>query len=175
MTAYIALLRAVNVGGTGKLRMTDLVEMAEAAGFRRAKTYIASGNLLFESSASGDEVKKTLEDALAEYAGKHVGVMVRTAAELASVLAANPFPDKAPNRTTVIFLDDAPPADLEVVAPAGEEVQMGAREIYVYYPDGMGRSKLRIPAAREGTARNINTVTRLVAMSSSLGNDAEPE
>lgn len=175
MTAYIALLRAVNVGGTGKLPMADLVGMAESAGFRRAKTYIASGNLLFESSASEDEVKKTLEDALAEYAGKHVGVMVRTAAELASVLAANPFPDRAPSRTAVIFLDDAPPADLEVVAPGGEEVQTGTREIYVHYPDGMGRSKLKIPAAREGTARNINTVTRLVAMSSSLGNDAAPE
>lgn len=169
MTVYIALLRAVNVGGTGKLPMADLVRLAESAGFLHAETYIASGNLVFESPGSEEEVKAKLEDALAEYAGKPVAVVVRTAAELASILSANPFPDKAPNRVAVIFLDDPPPADFEVVAPAGEEVRTGSREIYVHYPEGMGRSKLKLPAAKKGTARNINTVTRLVALSSRSG------
>jgi uncharacterized protein (DUF1697 family) len=85
---------------------------------------------------------------------------------MAAVLAANPFPEKPPNRTVVIFLDDPPPADTlaHVVAPDGEEVRVGTREIYVSYGDTMGRSKLKIPAARSGTARNINTVARLAAM-----------
>lgn len=168
MTVFVALLRAVNVGGTGKLPMADLVALAESAGFRRVRTYIASGNLLFESALSEREVKATLERSLAAYAGKHVGVVVRTGEEMAAVLAGNPFPEHAPNRTVAIFLDEPPPADTlaHVVAPAGEEVRLGAREIYVHYGESMARSKLRIPAAREGTARNINTVTRLVALAS---------
>ena len=166
MTTFIALLRAVNVGGTGKLPMSDLVDMAEAVGFQRARTYIASGNLVFESAGTEGEVKEALEEALAMYAGKPVGVVVRTGEEMAAVLAANPFPERAPNRTVVIFLDAPPPADTlaRVVAPGGEEVRIGVREIYVHYGEGMGRSKLKIPAAKAGTARNINTVSRLVAM-----------
>lgn len=166
MTVFVALLRAVNVGGTGKLPMSDLVSMAEAAGFGRVRTYIASGNLVLESSGDERVVKAALESALADYAGKHVAVMVRTSDEMAAVLAANPFPDKAPNRTMVVFLD-APPAQdwMEgLVAPGGEEVRAGAREFYIHYGEGMGNSKLKLPAARPGTARNINTVTRLVAM-----------
>jgi len=166
VTTFVALLRAVNVGGTGKLPMADLVAMAENAGFECVRTYIASGNLLFESRSSASEVKETLERALAAYAGKPVGVMVRSAAEMAAVLSANPFPDAAPNRTLVTFLDARPPEDFldHVVAPGGEEVRGGVREIYVHYGAGMGTSKLRLPAAKAGTARNMNTVARLVAM-----------
>ncbi|SRR5690554_6853867 len=166
MTVYIALLRAVNVGGTTKLPMADLVRLAESAGFLRPEAYIASGNLIFESAGSEEEVRAKLEDALADYSGKQVGVVVRTAEELAAVLSAHPFLDRAPNRTTIVFLDAPPPAELEVFAPDGEEVRAGTREIYVHYPNGMGRSKLRIPAAKNGTSRNLNTVTRLVTLSS---------
>ena len=167
MPVFVALLRAVNVGGTGKLPMAELVAMARSIGFHRVRTYIASGNLVFESERSEAEVKTAMEKALASYAGKHVDVMVRTGHEMAALLAANPFPDKAPNRTVVIFLDEPPPADAleHVVAPAGEDVRFGTREIYVHYWEAMARSKLKVPAAKNGTARNINTVTRLVAMS----------
>lgn len=166
MPAFVALLRAVNVGGTGKLPMADLLSMAESAGFQRVRTYIASGNLVFESPHSEKKVKGILEASLAAYAGKQVGVFVRTAEEMAAVLAVNPFPDEAPNRTVVIFLDEPPPADTlaQVIAPDGEEVGVGTREIYVSYGSSMGRSRLKIPAAKAGTARNINTVTRLAAM-----------
>ena len=168
MSTFVALLRAVNVGGTGKLPMADLVGMARAAGFERVRTYIASGNLIFETSRNEREIRALLERALEEYAGKHVGVVVRTAEEMAEVLAANPFPDRAPSRTVVIFLDEPPPADTleRVVAPDGEEVRVGKREIYVHYGASMARSKLKIPAAKTGTARNINTVTRLAALAS---------
>jgi uncharacterized protein (DUF1697 family) len=95
---------------------------------------------------------------------------VRTAAEMAAVLAANPFPDAAPNFTVAIFLDRPPPKDTldGVVAPDGEEVRLGKREIYVHYPNGQGRSKLKLPAAKAGTARNINTVGTLARMASAL-------
>jgi uncharacterized protein (DUF1697 family) len=163
MTIYVALLRAVNVGGTGKLPMTELRAMCEAAGFMRARTYLASGNVVFDVDAPADRVKATLERALEAYAGKPVGVMVRTGPEMAAILAANPFATSVSNRTMAIFLDDPPLAGslADVSGRQDEEVALGAREIYVHYPNGMGNSKLRIPAARRGTARNMNTVATL--------------
>ena len=170
MTAYIALLRAVNVGGTGKLPMTELKAMCEAAGFTKVKTYIASGNVVFLSKLSEAKVKTILETALAVYAGKHVDVLVRTAAELAAVLAANPFTTTAPNRTMAIFVDNAPPSDALEAATGqkDEEMRLGLREIYVHYGEGMADSKLRIPAAKTGTARNMNTVAKLAEMAGNL-------
>lgn len=167
MTTYIALLRAVNVGGTGKLPMSDLRELCEAVGFEDVRTYIASGNALFRSDRGAHEVKATLEAHLAEHAGRAVGVLVRTAEELAAVLDANPFPEAAPNRVMAIFLDEAPPSEAmdQVTGRDEEEIALGRREIYVRYGAGMGTSKLKIPAARTGTARNMNTVAKLVELS----------
>ena len=84
MTAFIALLRAVNVTGTGKLPMTELKAMCEAAGLKSVKTYIASGNVVFKSNKTEAKVKALLEAAATAYVGKPVGVMVRTAAEMAA-------------------------------------------------------------------------------------------
>jgi uncharacterized protein (DUF1697 family) len=166
MQTYVAFLRAVNVGGTGKLPMAELRAMAEALGFADVRTYIASGNLVFRSALSEAKVKAALERSLADYAGKPVGVLVRTGKELAAILSANPFTKAAPNRTVAIFLDARPPADaLEHAGGVGsEEMALGKREIYVHYPDGMAHSKLRIPAARDGTARNMNTIATLATM-----------
>ena len=99
MTTFVALLRAVNVGGTGKLPMSDLKEICEELGFVAVRTYIASGNVVFESRKSEAAIKAALEKRLEAYAGKPVGVLVRTAAEIAQVAADNPFPKLAPNRT----------------------------------------------------------------------------
>jgi uncharacterized protein (DUF1697 family) len=166
MTIYIALLRAVNVGGTGKLPMTELVALCEACGFGRVRTYIASGNVVFDFKGSASHVKALLEARLAAHVGKPVGVLVRTAAEMAAVLSANPFPEAAPNRTVAIFLDAPPPADAlsHATGQRTEACRLGAREIYVHYGQGMADSKLKIPAAKTGTARNMNTVAKLAAM-----------
>ena len=170
MAAFIALLRAVNVGGTGKLPMSELKSMCEALGFAGVRTYIASGNVVFTSRKSEAAVKKALEAALEAYAGKPVGVLVRSAAEMAQALADNPFPKMAPNRTMAVFLDRAPPADTlaGLRGQEDEEVRLGRREIYIHYGDGMGQSKLVIPAAKTGTARNMNTVATLAKMASEL-------
>jgi uncharacterized protein (DUF1697 family) len=166
MTTYVALLRAVNVGGTGKLPMDELKRIAESAGLNRPRTYIASGNLIIESDLAEAEVKRALETKLGEYAGKPVGVLVRDAADIAEVLAGNPFPGARPDRTVAIFLDAAPPVDaLDRLAGRTDEVLgIGRREIYIHYQSGMGQSKLTIPAAKAGTARNMNTVAKLVSM-----------
>jgi uncharacterized protein (DUF1697 family) len=170
MTAFIALLRAVNVGGTGKLAMTDLKLLCEDAGFGGVRTYIASGNVVFESELSEAAVRQELERRLHAHAGKPVGVVVRTAAEMAEVLARNPFPDAPTNRTVAIFLDAAPAATAldNLSGRVDEEVRMGRREIYVLYGPDMGHSKLRIPAAKTGTARNMNTVAKLAAMAAAM-------
>ena len=170
MTAFVALLRAVNVGGTGKLPMTELKAMCEQLGFAAVRTYIASGNVVFSSRKTESAIKAALEKRLHAYAGAPVGVLVRSAAEMAEVLAANPFPKMAPNRTLAIFLDKAPPADTlaGIRGQKNEEVKLGRREIYVHYGDGMGTSKLMIPAGKTGTARNMNTIATLAKMAAEL-------
>jgi len=137
--------------------------MCRDAGFARVETYIASGNVVFESKAAPSKVKSELEARLLAYAGKPVGVVVRTAAEMAAILKANPFPNAEPKYAYAIFLDHRPPRDAlnHAVGRRDEEMRLGEREIYVHYASGMGHSKLRIPAARTGTARNMNTVAKL--------------
>jgi uncharacterized protein (DUF1697 family) len=166
MTIFVALLRAVNVGGTGKLPMKDLRTLCETIGFAEVRTYIASGNVVFKSRKSEAQVKAALEAGLREYAGKAVGVFVRTAAEMLEVLANNPFPDAPRHRTVAIFLDESPPVDAlkAVLGRNDEQIELGRREIYVHYGDGMATSKLKIPAAKAGTARNMNTVAKLAAL-----------
>jgi uncharacterized protein (DUF1697 family) len=166
MGAFIALLRAVNVGGTGKLPMSELKAMCEKLGFTAVRTYIASGNVVLESRKSEAAIKAALEKRLESYAGKPVGVLVRSCAEMARVAADNPFPNAKPNYTVAIFLDRAPPPDTlaGVRGLQDEEIRLGRREIYVHYPSGMGKSKLVIAAAKSGTARNMNTVAALAEM-----------
>ena len=170
MGSFVALLRAVNVGGTGKLPMSDLKAMCEELGFGAISTYIASGNVVFTSRKSEAAIKVALEKALEAYAGKPVGVHVRNAAEMAKVLSDNPFPKAAPNRTMAVFLDHAPPADTlaGIRGRRDEEIKLGRREIYIHYGQGMGTSKLVIPAAKTGTARNMNTVATLARMAGDL-------
>lgn len=170
MGAFVALLRAVNVGGTGKLPMPELKAMCEELGFAAVRTYIASGNVVFTSRKSEAAIKSALEKRLHAYAGAPVGVLVRSATEMAQVLAENPFPKAAPNRTVAIFLDKAPPADTlgGIRGRKSEELRLGRREIYVHYGDGMGTSKLVIPAAKAGTARNLNTIATLAKMVAEL-------
>ena len=167
MPTYIALLRAVNVGGTGKLNMTDLKALCAELGLRRIETYIASGNVIFDSDMAAAKVQTQLERRLLMEMGKSVSVFVRSAAEMQNIVKRNPFTDKEPKHTYTWFLDEKPLSEAldDVRGRAGEEMHLGQREIYVWYPKGMGQSKLQISAARLGTARNMNTVAKLVEMS----------
>jgi uncharacterized protein (DUF1697 family) len=172
MKAYVAaLLRAINVGGTGKLPMTALVELCEAAGLAQVRTYIASGNVVFHSDRSEEEIRSTLEDRLHAYAGKSVGVVVRSAAEIAGVVARNPYPDAPGNRAMALFVDGLLPSDPfdGVTGATSEQMCLGKRELYVLYPNGMAKTRLRIPSEKIGTARNINTVAKLAEMARALG------
>jgi uncharacterized protein (DUF1697 family) len=166
MTRYVALLRAVNVGGTGALPMAELRAMGAACGFANVRTFIASGNLLFESELSEAEIKAALEAKLAAYAGKPVEVFVRTRTELEAIVAANPFPDAHQSRHLVFFQDSPPATDLiaQCRDANGERLALGTRELHVDYGAGIRFTKLKIPGKTERTGRSINSVRRMTAL-----------
>jgi uncharacterized protein (DUF1697 family) len=166
MTVYAALLRAVNVGGSGKLAMSELRELCEDAGLENARTYIQSGNVVFSTRLGVAKATQVLSRALAEKMGKPVGVHLRTANELGAILARNPFAAAPDNRVLVYFLDSALPekALAAIAIPGREEMLARGREVFVHYPDGMGRSKLKLPFASTATARNLRTVGKLVEL-----------
>jgi uncharacterized protein (DUF1697 family) len=166
MTIFAALLRAINVGGTGKLAMSDLTRLCEEIGFVGAKTYIQSGNVLFESALPEAKALALLEKALTAHMGKPVGVLLRSAAELEAAIAENPFRDAAPNRVLILFLPRPEPqqALANIQIPGREALKLVGRELFIHYPDGMGGSKLKVPLAKLGTGRNLNTLRKLAEM-----------
>ena len=170
MPVFVALLRAINVGGTGKLPMAELKAIAEGLGLAEVSTYIQSGNVIFRDGGDPAEIAARLDAALGDRLGKSPGVFLRTPVELRAVLDGNPFAAMAPERVLVSFFSEPPGDDAlhGFVAPDGEEAVMRGREIFVHYPIGSGRSKIRLPALKAGTSRNINTVARLAELASGL-------
>ncbi|MGE5563085.1 MAG: DUF1697 domain-containing protein [Bacillota bacterium] len=168
MTSYVALLRGVNLIGKSALKMADLKAIADELKLGNARTYIASGNLLFTSSEPEEKLRRLLEKALHEHMGKEVRVMLRTAAEMEKVVRANPFADEPASNVQVFFMNGGPPSDLLATVrnkADDERIAAGPREVFVAYGErGIGRSRLRIPAAEEGTARNMNTVAKLAEL-----------
>jgi uncharacterized protein (DUF1697 family) len=163
LTAYVALIRAVNVSGTGMLPKDKLKAMGEACGFGNARTFINSGNLLFSSDLGESEVKKRVEAKLAGYFGKSVPAYVRSAKEMAEAVKRNPFADDAPSRVYAHFIDEEPiqPMLDEARDVQGERLALGPRLIYVSYGEGIGKTRLKLPAVKQGTARNMNSVARM--------------
>lgn len=166
MTAYVALIRAVNVSGTGKLPKEDLKAMGEACGFDNTRTFINSGNLLFTSDLGEDAVQQRMEERLADYFGKPTAVFVRSASEMAEAAAKSPFADDKPSRVMAHFIDDVPAQEMidDARDVAGERMALGSRLIYVSYGEGIGSSKLKLPAVKQGTARNMNSVAKIAEL-----------
>ena len=168
MTTYVALLRGVNLVGKSTLKMADLKAMAADLKLGNVRTYVASGNLLFTSDKAEEELRRMLEKQLRTHMSKDVRVMLRTAAEMAKVVRTNPFTDAAPSNVQAFFLNEAPPSDLLATVrnrADDERIGTGPREVFVAYGErGIGRSRLRIPAAEAGTARNMNTVGKLAEL-----------
>lgn len=169
MPVYVALLRAVNVTGTA-LPMPELKAICEQLGFTDVATYIRSGNVLFRSGESEAVAASKLDAALGARFGKNPGVMIRSAAQLRAVADAAPFSYAKPSLLLVYFLPRQAPADAlkTMVAPDGEEARVAGTEIYVHYPGGSGRSKLKLPALKPGTSRNLNTVRKLAEMAQAM-------
>lgn len=166
-SAFVAFLRGINVGGSNLLPMNELSEICAGIGFEEVRTYIQSGNVIFKSELPENKLKEKLEKALFKKKGKEIPVAIRSAAQLKTILSRNPFPKANPSRVGVLILPKSVPKNLpeEIAISGSEEVIPARREIYIHYPDGMGRSKLKLPGSvKEGTMRNINTLTRLAGL-----------
>jgi uncharacterized protein (DUF1697 family) len=175
-TAYAALLRGVNVGGHRKVPMAELRALLAELGHGDVRTYLQSGNAVFTApEAPARELAAGLERAIAERFGFGVGCLVLSRAELRAVADRCPFPaaELDPARLSVVFLDGPPSAhpvaSADPAAYAPDEFRLGEREIFAYFPGGMGRSKLGQALSSPGdgftaTARNWRTVTRLLEL-----------
>lgn len=181
MPRYLALLRGINVGGRNKVAMADLRQIAADLGYTDVSTYIQSGNLLFKAD-SGDAagLAAALERRIADRLAVRPAVVVLSAAELAGVIADNPFPDaRDPRLVHAVFRnDDHSGSSLAAIAAAVKKVQASGsrdeavvvgRTLFLHTPDGFGRSQLAArlvatSAQAEGTARNWATVTKLMAL-----------
>jgi uncharacterized protein (DUF1697 family) len=177
MPAFVALLRAVNLGSHNKVAMADLRKLADGCGFSNARTLLQSGNLVFEcSTRDAGALETQLERALAKKLGVETPVIVRSAAAWRDIVKANPFPAEAkkdPGHLLLMALKDAPArervADLEKAIPGRERLKAVGRELYLVYPDGVGQSRFsgaiidrKIGVA--GTARNWNTTLKLLQL-----------
>ena len=177
MPAYVALLRGINVGGNRLLKMADLREIFVAAGADDVATYIQSGNVVFTHPARSERtLAAELERRIAKAAGFAVPVVLRTAGQLARVIEDCPFPDADAGHLHVAFLAARPVANVPAIdarAFAPERCAAVGRELYLYLPDGMGRSKLAAAVLAKpkaigagGTARNWRTVLKLNELAS---------
>jgi len=175
-TSQILLLRGVNLGSHKRVAMPALRSLLADAGFSEVRTYVASGNVVLSSSDAPASVAAEVERLIAERFGFDVDVIVRTRDELAEVVAGNPLAEVAvdPKRYQVTFLEDAVDPEaverLDLAAFEPERLVSVGRELYTWHPDGIGRSKLwsKLASSRglgaHGTARNWNTVKKLLAM-----------
>jgi len=181
MAVIISLLRAVNLGAHNKVKMEALRELYESLGLRGAQTYVQSGNVVFKTDAKDmAHLQKRIEDGIEKTFGFRTGVMLRTSDELKDIIRRNPFAKRSgiePNKLVVSFLGVEPGMEskekIAQIKVGLEEMHLDGRELYIYYASGIGTSKLT-PALLEralklsGTARNWNTVTKLLAMAENL-------
>lgn len=186
MTVGISLLRGINVGGHNLVRMEALRAAHESLGLAEAQTYVQSGNVVFRTRLRDvSALARRIEDSLERSHGFRPGVVVRTAAELRDAIARNPFSGRSgiePAKLLVVFLASAPEAAagerLRGIRVGPEEFYLSGRELYVYFPDGIGRSKFTTALIEKtlktaSTGRNWNTVIRLMEMAEALGSQCD--
>jgi uncharacterized protein (DUF1697 family) len=177
MSAYVSMLRGINVGGKTQIRMDSLRGIYEESGFSKVRTYVQSGNVVFESSEQ-DQVglEKRIEAHIEQTCGFSIPVFMRQAEELQEILTCNPFlndRNEDPSKLHVTFLQQTPleTAWSKLVAPSGivDEFWRGERAVYLFCPNGYGKTKLTTlfferKLGVSVTTRNWNTVKALYKM-----------
>lgn len=181
MTTFVSLLRGINVGGNKTIRMNALKALYEKLGLEDVRTHLNSGNVVFAAKGTSAKVAKLLEDAVEKEFGFRPAIIVRSANDLAKLLERNPFPDMAkedPGHLLVMALAGKPRADAKdriTKSYSGpEEIEVAGEDVYLTYPKGIGKSKLTIALLEKhlgvtGTARNWNTLTKLLAIAEETG------
>ena len=177
---FIALLRGINVVGHKIIKMAELAKLFESLKFRSVRTYVQSGNVIFETSASNSAtLSRTIEMAIEKKFGFSVSVILRTPEELKKIVTGNPLlKDRGVQieRLYVTYLKELPEkklvSSLEMNQASNEKYIVKAREIYLYCPNGYGRTKLNNNIFEKklnvvATTRNWNTTTTLLEMAAS--------
>ena len=182
MAIFVSMLRGVNVGGHGRIKMAALAKLHESLGLRRVETLLQSGNVLFETSLKDREkLAKRIEQELERSFDLRIDVIVRSLDEIRNLVERGPLlsPRADPSKLLVMFLSRVPDpralADLVKSHKGPEMLEPRGPEIYLYYPEGVGRSKLsgafiENKLGASGTARNWNTLTKLIERGSLLEN-----
>lgn len=172
MTSYVAFLRGINLGGSNKIAMPALRELAVTLGYGDVRTSINSGNLLFTATGTDRELSEQIQRALLEEFGKSIDVAVRSEAQLRRLLGSNPYPDGNPSQVTVAFLTGPAPATAQqkvtALATEAEPVTFAGDEVWVNYTEGIANSKLAAQFVKavgvSATVRNVRTVGKVVAL-----------
>jgi uncharacterized protein (DUF1697 family) len=177
MAVIISMLRGVNVGGHNKIKMEALRALYESLKLREAQTYVQSGNVIFRTDEWDlARLAKRIEDGIEKKFGFRPDVILRTAAEMREVVARNPFAKRRgiePGKLLVSFLASDPEeegrAKVRQMKCDPEEMRIEGREIYIYFPNGAGRSKLNWAGLGKmlrttATGRNWNSVTKMLEM-----------
>ena len=181
MAVIISMLRGVNVGGHNKIKMDALRELYQSLKLRDAQTYVQSGNMIFRTDERDiSRLAKRIEAGIERKFGFRPDVILRTAAEMKEVIARNPFVKRRgiePSKLLVTFLASDPGEEarekVRLMKCDPEELRIEGREQYIYFPNGMGRSKLSLAALEKtlktpGTGRNWNSVTKMLEMAEKL-------
>lgn len=173
MTTYVVLLRGINVGGHNRIKVADLKDVLTSAGLHKPVTLLQSGNIVVDSNASGEALSDIIETTIESSFGFHTTVILRIGDEFQSVVENHPFAAgqlEDPRMAHVMFLKSAPNRhgfdELCIAHEGPDEMMLAGSELFIYYPEGSGRSKLNAKAIEKfldttGTARNWNTVTKI--------------
>ena len=181
MPAVIAMLRAVNLGSHNRVKMDALCSLCTSLKLRDPQTYVQSGNVVFGTNERDlVKVSKRLADAIEREFGFRTEVIVRSTAEMGDVVARNPFAQRRgiePGKFLVVFFSGQPGADarekIQSIKTDGEVLYLDGRELYIYFPNGQGRSKISTAGLERilkvpGTGRNWNSVTKLLEMAEEI-------
>lgn len=178
MSVGVAFIRGINVGGKNPLPMATLRAICEGAGLGDVETYIQSGNVVFTAPGRAiGRAARGIEEGIEREKGFRPSVVVRTLPELRAVVGAAPF-EADPAKLVVMFLGGTPGAGarraIEGIGADPERLELIGREVFIHFPNGIGRSKLQIArvekaAGLPGTCRNWNTVLKMVEMAAGVG------
>jgi uncharacterized protein (DUF1697 family) len=179
MNTFIALLRGINVGGHNKLPMRELVRLLESIGLSNVKTYIQSGNVVFQTQQDAQaKLTEEISTAIGQSHGFTPQVMLLSLKDLTTAVAQNPYPraTQEPKTLHFYFLESSPPQPdltaLEMLKTEQERFKLINNVFYLYAPDGIGRSKLAAKVERAlgvaTTARNWRTVSKVMDMATAV-------
>jgi uncharacterized protein (DUF1697 family) len=180
MPVLISMLRGVNVGGHNKIKMDDLRALCKSLKFEDPRTYVQSGNVIFRTKEKNTPLAKKIQDAIERKFGFRPAVILRTTDELRNAIAATPFAASRklePGKILVTFLSDEPCSDANATLLGlknyPEEIHLKGRELYIYFPNGAGKSKLPWSQVEKllkttGTARNWNSVMKMLAIAEDM-------